>query len=46
VYEGSFSPGSLPTFVVVGVLDISYSNRDEVESKCDFDLHFLYGQRW
>jgi hypothetical protein len=25
VYEGSFSPTSSPTFVVVGVLDDSYS---------------------
>jgi hypothetical protein len=30
--EGSFSPASWPEFVVVGVLDDSYSNRGEVES--------------
>jgi hypothetical protein len=28
-----FSPASLPTFVVSVVLDVSYSNRSEVESK-------------
>jgi hypothetical protein len=43
MYEGSFFPASLPTFVVGGVLDASHSNRGEVESKCGFDLHFLYG---
>jgi hypothetical protein len=35
---------SSPTFVVVCVLDSSHSNRSEVDSDCDFDLHFLYGQ--
>jgi hypothetical protein len=29
VYEGSFFPASLPTFVVGDVLDSSYSNRSE-----------------
>jgi hypothetical protein len=32
VYEGSFFPTSLPTFVVGGVFDDSYSNKSEVES--------------
>jgi hypothetical protein len=41
-----FSPASLPTFVVSGVFDDSYSNRSEVETLCGFDLHFLYGQGW
>jgi hypothetical protein len=45
VYEGSFSPTSLPTFVV-GILDGSHSNRSEVESYCGFDLHFIYAQEW
>jgi hypothetical protein len=44
VYEGSFSPTSSPTFVVVCVLDDSHSNGSEEESKHGFDLHFLYGQ--
>jgi hypothetical protein len=29
VFEGSFSPTSLPTFVVGGVFDDSYSNKSE-----------------
>jgi hypothetical protein len=32
VYEGSFFPAYLPTFVVGGVLDDIYSNRSEVDS--------------
>jgi hypothetical protein len=32
VYEGSFFPASLLTFVVGGVLDGNNSNRSEVES--------------
>jgi hypothetical protein len=32
VYEGSFFPTFLPTHVVGGVFDDSYSNRGEVES--------------
>jgi hypothetical protein len=32
VYEGSFFPTSFLIFVVGGVLDASYSNRNEVES--------------
>jgi hypothetical protein len=32
MYEGSFFPISLPTFVVDGVFDDSYSNRVEMES--------------
>jgi hypothetical protein len=43
VYKGSFFPTSLLTPVVGGVADDGYSNRDEVESYCGFDLHFLYG---
>jgi hypothetical protein len=39
VYEG-FLPASSSTFVVGGVLDGSYSNRSEIESLYDFDLHF------
>jgi hypothetical protein len=31
------------TPVVGGVFDDDYSNRDEVEFKCGFVLHFLYG---
>jgi hypothetical protein len=41
-----FSPASSPTYVVGGVLDASYSKRGEMESRCGFDLHFLYGQGW
>jgi hypothetical protein len=32
VYEGSFFPTFLPTFVVGGVFDDGCSNRGEVES--------------
>jgi hypothetical protein len=32
VYEGSFNPTSLLTFVGGGVLDARHSNRGEVES--------------
>jgi hypothetical protein len=46
VYEGSFFPSSLSTFVIGGVLDDGYSKRTEVESQCGFDLHFLYDQGW
>jgi hypothetical protein len=34
---------SLPTPIVGGVFDDSYSNKGQVESWCGFDLHFLYG---
>jgi hypothetical protein len=44
VYDSFFFSASLPTFVVIVVLDDRYSNRNEVESYCGFDLHFLYGQ--
>jgi hypothetical protein len=43
---GSFFPASLPIFVVGGVLHASYSKRNEVESYCGFDLHFLHGKGW
>jgi hypothetical protein len=46
MYEDSFFPTSLPTPIVGGVFDDGYSNRDEVESYCGFDLHLLYGYRW
>jgi hypothetical protein len=46
MYEGSFFPASLPTFVVGGVLDDSYSNKSELEYYCGFDLHFFYSQGW
>jgi hypothetical protein len=46
VHDSSFFHASSPTFVDGGVLDESYSKRSEVESWCDFDLHFLYGQGW
>jgi hypothetical protein len=46
VYEISFSPEALPTFVVGDVLDGNHSNRSEIESYCGFDLHFFYGQGW
>jgi hypothetical protein len=32
VYEGCFSPPSWPTFVVICILDGSYSSRSKVES--------------
>jgi hypothetical protein len=32
MYEGSFFPTSLPTFVGGSVFDDSYSNKGEVES--------------
>jgi hypothetical protein len=35
---GFLFPTSSPTFVVGGVFDDSYSNRDEVESQGGFDL--------
>jgi hypothetical protein len=34
-----FSPASLPTFVCV--LDDCHSDLVEMESQCNFDLHFL-----
>jgi hypothetical protein len=40
VYEDSFFPTSLTTFVVGCVLDDSHSNRSEIESWCRFNLHF------
>jgi hypothetical protein len=40
MYEGSFSPTFLPTFVVGGDLNDSYSNRREVESWCSFSMLF------
>jgi hypothetical protein len=46
VYEGSFPPAFLPTFVVVGVFDDSYSNEGAGIFSCGFDLHFLHGQGW
>jgi hypothetical protein len=46
VYEGSFFPASLPTFIVVCVLDGGYFNRSEIGPLGGFDLHFLYGQGW
>jgi hypothetical protein len=36
----------LPAFGGGGVLDGSHSSKNEVESLCGFDLHFLYGQGW
>jgi hypothetical protein len=41
IYEGYFSPPSLPTFVGGGVLD---DNRSDIESYCSF--YFLYGLGW
>jgi hypothetical protein len=41
-----FSPTPSPTFVVGGVLDVSYYKRSEMEYKHGFDLHFFYGQGW
>jgi hypothetical protein len=41
-----FFPTDSPTFVIGDIFDASYSDRSEVESQCDFDLHFPYGQGW
>jgi hypothetical protein len=38
-----YSPISSQTFVGVGVLDGSYSNRSEMNFSVVFDFHFLYG---
>jgi hypothetical protein len=43
VYEDSFAPTSLPTFVIVCFLDNGQSDWGEVQSQCSFDLHFIYG---
>jgi hypothetical protein len=44
VDNSSFSPTSLPAFVVLGVIDDSHSECSEVKSRGHIDLHFLYGQ--
>jgi hypothetical protein len=36
-------PSILSAFVVVCFLDDCYSDRNEMESQCHFDLHFLDG---
>jgi hypothetical protein len=38
----NFFPTSSPASVISSVFNDGYSNRGEVESQCDFDLHFLY----
>ena len=40
VYKGSISSTSLPPFVVCVLFDDNHSDRCEVLSHCDFDLHF------
>jgi hypothetical protein len=39
-----FSPASLPSFVVIFVIEDSHFDWGEVKYQCHFDLHFLYGQ--
>jgi hypothetical protein len=42
--KGSCFVASSPTFVVVYILDDSHANWGGMKSKCNFDLHFFYGQ--